>query len=141
MYNAVAKITTHSSACRQEEMAQEELNKQLMGNLSPAVQAIPYSPEVKIKRLINEEIRGAGSGMDTNSGASSMETDWVIPDLRNTRVNDAIPIPLDHEVTEQRQDSVSQMSQSQTILQSGMFPGQIGQMYTHTHTASDGCGH
>ena len=28
-----------------------------------------------------------------------METDWVIPDLRNTRLSDTNPIALDHEVT------------------------------------------
>ena len=51
MFNMVVKRTTRSSAHRQEEMAQEELNKQLIGNLSPPVQTIPRSPEVMIERL------------------------------------------------------------------------------------------
>ena len=73
------------------------------------MQAIAHSPEVRIKRLTNKEIRGTGSGTDTDSGASSIETDWVIPNLRNTRLSDANPIPLDLQVTanqqRQRQDS------------------------------------
>ena len=104
LYNAVAKRTTHSSARRQEEMAQEELNKQLIGNLSSPAQAIPHSSEVIIERLTDKEIRGAGSGTDTDSAASFVETDWVIPDLRNTRLSDANPIPLDHEVTADQQN-------------------------------------
>ena len=68
------------------------------------MQAIPHSPEVRIERLTDEEIRGAGSGTDTDSGASSVETDWVIPDLRNTRLSNANPIPLDQQVTTDQQD-------------------------------------
>ena len=92
LYSAVVMRTTCSSAHQQEEKAQQELNKQLMSNLSPPAQAIPHSPEVRIKRLTNEEIRGTGSGTDTDSGASSMETDWIIPDLRNIRLSDANPV-------------------------------------------------
>ena len=103
LYITVTMRTTHNSTHRQEERAQQELNKQLIGNLSPLAQAIPHSSKVRIKRLTDEEIRGTGSDTDTNSGASSMKTDWVIPDLRNTRLSDANPIPLDQQVTANQQ--------------------------------------
>ena len=101
MFNMVFNRTTHSSAHRHEEMAQEELNKQLVGNLLPPVQAIPHS----LEGLTDEEIRGAGSGTDINSRALSVETDWVIPDLRNTRLSDKNLIPLDQGVTAHQHNS------------------------------------
>ena len=120
-------------------MIQEELNKQLMGNLSPPRQAIPHSPEVRIERLPNKEIRGAGSGTDTNSGASSIETDWVITDLINTRLSDANPMTLDHEVIadQQNRDKIVLVRclSLKPYFKVGCFQinVQTGQMYMHTH--------
>ena len=143
LYSAVAMRTTCSSACQQEEKAWQELNKQLMSNLSPPAQAIPHSPKVRIKRLTDEKIRGTGSGTDTDSGASSMETDWVIPDLRNIRLSDANPIPLDQQVT------ANQQGRGKTVLvrchslkpyfkvTCFQINVQTGQMYMHTQPAMD----
>ena len=104
MYSSVAMRTTCSSAHQEEEMAQQELDKQLIGNLKPPMQAIPHSPKIRIERLIDEEVRGTGSSTDTDSGASSVKTGWVIPDLRNTKLSDANPKPLDQQVTANQQD-------------------------------------
>ena len=103
LYSVVAMITTHNSGSQQEEKAQQELNKQLISNLSPPTQAIPHSPKVRLERLTDKEIRGTVSGIETNHGASSIETGWVIPDLRNRRLSNANPIPLDQQVTANQQ--------------------------------------
>ena len=143
LYTTVVTRTTHSRTHGQKEKAQRELNKQLMGNISPPVQAIPHSSEVRIERLTDEEIRGAGSGTDTDSGASSMETDWVIPDLKNTRLSDANPTPLDQQVNANQQDKgkiVLVRCHSlkpyfkMLCLQINM---QTGQMYTHIQPAME----
>ena len=63
------------------------------------MQVIPHSPEVCIERLTDEEVRGTGNNTNTDSSVSSVETDWVIPELRNTRLSKAHPTPLDHYVT------------------------------------------
>ena len=142
-FDTVVKRTTRSSAHRQEEQAQEELNQQLMGNHSPPVQAIPHSPEVRFERLTDEEIRGAGSGTDTNSRASSVEIDMVIPDLRNTRLSDANLIPLDNEVTadQHNRDKIVLVRclNLKPYFKVACFQVnvQTGQMYMHTQPAMD----
>ena len=143
LYTTIVTRTTHSRTHGQKVKVQWELNKQLMGNLSPPVQAIPHSFEVGIERLTDEEIRGAGSGTDTDSGASSVETDWVIPDLKNTRMSDANPTPLDQQVNVNQQDKgkivpvrCHSLKPYFKILcfQINM---QMGQMYTNTQPAME----
>ena len=107
------------------------------------MQAIPHSPKVRIERLTDEEIRGAGSGTDMDSGASSVETDWVIPDLRNTRLSDANPIPLDQQVTADKQGRgkivLVRCHNLKPYFKVLCFQinVQTGQMYTHTQPATD----
>ena len=107
------------------------------------MQAIPHSPKVRIERLTDEEIRGAGSGTDMDSGAFSMETDWVIPDLRNTRLSDANPIPLDQQVTADKQGRCKivlvRCHNLKPYFKVLFFQinVQTGQMYTHTQPATD----
>ena len=121
----------------------DPIMQQLIGNLSPPAQAIPHSPEVRINRLADEEIKGTGSGADTNSGASSIETDWVKPNLSNTRLSNANPKPLDQQVT------ADQQSRGKIVLVRchSLRPYfkvsclainvQTGQMYMHTQPATD----
>ena len=86
------------------------------------------SLEVQIESLTDEDVRGAGSGTDTNGGESSVKTDCLIPDLQKTS----------HcKLTRQRKTHVNQVSQSQTILQSIMLPSKCGQMFTHTNPATE----
>ena len=103
-----------------------------MGNLLPPAQAIPHKPEVRIKRLTDEEIRGTGSG--TDSGTSSVETDWVIPDLRITRLSDANPIPLDQQNRGKIVPVRCHSLKPYFKLSFFQINVQTGQMYTHTHT-------
>ena len=100
-------------------------------------------PGSELRDLTDKEIRGAGSGTDTDSGASSVETDWVIPDLRNTRLSDANPIPLDHEVTanQQNRDKIVLVRclSLKPYFKVACFQinVQTGQMYMHTQPAMD----
>ena len=100
-------------------------------------------PRSELRDLTDEEIRGAGSGTDTDIGASSVETDWVIPDLRNTRLSDANPIPLDHEVTANQQNGdkivLVRCLSLKPYFKVACFQinVQTGQMYMHTQPAMD----
>ena len=72
-----------------------------------------------------------------------METDWVIPDLRITRLSDANPIPLDQQNRGKIVPVRCHSLKPYFKLSCFQINVQTGQMYTHTHThtTSNGCRH
>ena len=92
---ASKRMTRNNACCREEEKAQQQLDEWLIPNFQSPTQDVLHILEVCIERLTDEEVRGTRNNTDTDSAGSSVETDWVIPDLRNTRLSGANVTPLD----------------------------------------------